>query len=72
MAKQANNTDPRLAAYASDADLASYFGVGRATIWRWTKSQGLPAPVKLSAQISRWRLADVRAWEHEQAASRKV
>jgi prophage regulatory protein len=59
---------PARAAYAADADLAAHFGVSRATIWRWpNENKGFPAPVKLSPQITRWRWADVQAWEAAQS-----
>lgn len=60
--------DPARNAYAADTDLAAHFGVSRATIWRWAnESNGFPAPVKLSPQVTRWRWADVQAWEAAQA-----
>ncbi len=62
MAKRAK-TDPARTAYAADTDLAAHFGVSRATIWRWVKTGDLPAPVKLSPQLTRWRWVDVQAWE---------
>jgi len=55
------------AAYVSDNDLAAHFGVNRATIWGWVNRNGFPAPVKLSPQLTRWKLADVEAWEAAQA-----
>lgn len=33
-----------------------------ATLWRKVKAQQFPAPVKLSAGITAWRVEDVRAW----------
>jgi prophage regulatory protein len=53
-------------AYVTDAALAAHFGVNRATIWGWVNRNGFPAPVKLSPQMTRWRLADVTAWEAAQ------
>jgi prophage regulatory protein len=50
-------------AYAADTDLAAHFRVSRATIRRWANERQFPAPVKLSPQITRWRWADVQAWE---------
>lgn len=57
------------AAYATDTDLAAHFGVNRATIWGWVNRNGFPAPVKLSPQMTRWRWADVEAWETAQVAT---
>ena len=44
--------------WASDRDLARYFSVSRATIWRWARDGRLPAPEKLSAGVTRWRWSD--------------
>ena len=59
--------------YLSVKDLAVRFGVSQPTIWYWTKigSCGFPKPIKLGAQITRWRLIDIETWEAERdAASR--
>lgn len=55
-------------AYATDSAVAAHFGVNRATIWGWVNRNGFPAPVKLSPQMTRWRWADVEAWEAAQSA----
>ena len=34
----------------------------RATLWRKVKAKEFPAPVKLSANVTAWRVEDVRAW----------
>lgn len=56
-------------AYATDTALAAHFGVNRATIWGWVNRNGFPAPVKLSPQMTRWRWAEVEAWEATQAVA---
>lgn len=33
-----------------------------ATLWRNVKAGTFPAPVKLSARVTGWRVEDVRAW----------
>lgn len=66
MAKRAK-TETGRTAYAADTNLATHFGVSRATIWRWANEGSFPAPVKLSPQITRWRWADVEAWEAQQS-----
>jgi prophage regulatory protein len=33
-----------------------------ATLWRKVAAGKFPAPVKLSARVTAWRVADVRAW----------
>lgn len=37
-----------------------------ATLWRKVKSKDLPAPVKLSARITAWRVQDIREWLQRQ------
>lgn len=32
------------------------------TLWRKVVAGKFPAPVKLSAQVTAWRVSDVRAW----------
>lgn len=49
--------------FLSDKDLAARWGVHRATPWEWLKQGRIPAPVKLSARCTRWKLADIEAWE---------
>lgn len=35
------------------------------TIWRWAREGRFPQPVKLGDNCTRWRLADLQAWEAE-------
>lgn len=49
--------------WASDTQLAQYFAVSRATIWRWAKEGRLPQPKKLAPGTTRWRMADIQAME---------
>lgn len=49
--------------YLSDKEAASFFGVSRATIWRWVQERGFPNPVRLSPGCTRWKLADIEAWD---------
>ena len=37
-----------------------------ATLWRKVKAGTFPAPVKLSAGVTAWRVEDVRAWMQAQ------
>jgi predicted DNA-binding transcriptional regulator AlpA len=39
-----------------------------ATLWRKVRAQTFPAPVKLSAGVTAWRVEDVRAWMESQPA----
>lgn len=49
--------------YTTDEILSDHFGVSKATIWRWVKSEDFPKPIKLSPQVTRWRWTEVTAWE---------
>lgn len=49
--------------YLSDTAIAQRFQVSRATVWRWIRSAAFPKPIKLSVGCTRWRLADIEAWE---------
>lgn len=69
MVKTSKNHSIFEARYVSDKDLASYFGVNRATIWSWVNRNSFPAPVKLSPQMTRWKWSDVEAWEAAQASA---
>lgn len=56
--------------YFQDAEVAHRYGVSRASIWRWVKSDPtFPKPVQLSAGCSRWRLSDLDAWEATKVAA---
>ena len=50
--------------YVSDKDLAARYQVDRLTIWRWNREQSeFPRVVKLTPGCSRWKLAEIEAWE---------
>lgn len=66
MPKQINPAIER-PAFVSDTVLAAHYGVDRATVWGWVKRNDFPKPVKLSPQMTRWRWADVEAWEAAKA-----
>lgn len=46
--------------WASDSQLANFFSVSRATVWRWAAAGRIPQPVKLSPGCTRWKLADIQ------------
>jgi predicted DNA-binding transcriptional regulator AlpA len=41
-----------------------------ATVWRKCKEGSFPKPVKISEQITAWRLGDIRAWGQDPAGYR--
>lgn len=50
--------------YLSDRDLAARWNVSRATPWDWAKNKpDFPKPIKLSERCTRWKLAEIEAWE---------
>lgn len=52
--------------YESDRGLAKRYKTSRATIWRWPVTRGFPAPVKLSPNVTRWKMSEVLDWESRQ------
>lgn len=56
--------------FLSAADLAAMFSVSRTTIWRWSQIGVLPAPLKNSTGITRWRQADIEACISEKGKAR--
>lgn len=38
------------------------------TVWRKVRSGNLPAPIKVSAGVTAWRVGDIRAWLKAPAA----
>lgn len=54
----ARNTDEE---HAQDAK-PGILPFSSSTLWRMVKAGKFPAPVKLSARVTAWRVEDVRAW----------
>ncbi|RUW72455.1 MULTISPECIES: AlpA family phage regulatory protein [unclassified Mesorhizobium] len=56
--------------YLTDVQAGERFAVDRTTIWRWTRTNpAFPKPVKVSAGSTRWRLADIEAFEATREAA---
>lgn len=52
--------------FVSDRQLAARWGVSRGTPWRWLKTDpDFPKPVTLSPGCTRWRAAEIEAWENQ-------
>jgi predicted DNA-binding transcriptional regulator AlpA len=53
--------------YLSDTDIAKRYNIARPTVWRWNREQpGFPPPIRLTPGCTRWKLADIEAWEQSQ------
>ena len=53
--------------FLSDKDLAERYSIHRVTPWRWVQAGKLPKPIKMNGS-TRWKLADIEAWEAKQEA----
>ncbi|MEQ8429819.1 MAG: AlpA family phage regulatory protein [Silicimonas sp.] len=60
------NTSPENL-YLSVDQVAQRFNVSKDTIWRWKRHGEFPKPVKLGGTTTRWRLAEIEAWEGQLA-----
>lgn len=50
--------------YLTVQQVADRFGVHKMTIWLWARERPeFPKPVKLSARTTRWKQADIQAFE---------
>lgn len=58
-----NETATQQPTYLTDRQAAARYSVSRNTVWRWAKDGTFPKPAQLSPQCTRWRLADLEAWE---------
>ena len=58
----------KLLPFFRDTEVANRYRVSRPTIWRWVKKSKFPKPIKLAGGSTRWRAADLEAWEHTQGS----
>lgn len=51
--------------WLSDKQVAARYSVSRITIWRWAREQiaGFPQPRKISANCTRWHVAELEAFD---------
>lgn len=63
------NTESATKTLLSDRDLAARWSVHRVTPWEWARQGRIPKPVKLSSRCTRWRVAEIEAWEAKQECS---
>jgi len=55
--------------YQTRQQVEKLIQVSRATIYRWTKEGNFPKPVKLGANMVRWKTSDIEAWLTEREAA---
>ncbi len=48
-------------------DFAAPLPFSAPTLWRKVKDKTFPAPVKLSARVTAWKVGEVRAWLRSRA-----
>lgn len=48
-------------------DAAAYLGIGRSTLYRLIESGALPRPIRLSSQVTGWRMSTLESFiaKHE-------
>jgi predicted DNA-binding transcriptional regulator AlpA len=63
-----NNQTQQTPAYLRLTDMRSRYRVSGSTIWNWCKTNDLPAPLKLGANTTVWKLADLLQWEASRAS----
>ena len=59
MAQYTTQAEDRL---ITDKEVAHLLGASRSWPWKLVRAGKFPAPVKLSARCTRWRLSVVREW----------
>lgn len=48
--------------------LLRFVPFSRATLWRRVRDRSFPAPIKISAGVTAWRVEEVRRWIVEQGS----
>jgi len=48
--------------YQTRHDLENLLKISPATIYRWIKEGNFPPPVRLGANMVRWKASDIEAW----------
>ena len=48
--------------YKTRHELEKLLKVSPATIYRWIKEGNFPKPVRLGANMVRWKISDIEAW----------
>ena len=45
-----------------ERELRTRLGISHTTIWRMLRDKRFPEPIRLSARIKAWRVADIECW----------
>jgi prophage regulatory protein len=45
----------------------TFIPISKSTLWRRVSAGTFPAPIKLSARVTAWRVEDVKRWIEQQA-----
>lgn len=54
--------------YLTVRQTANRLAVSVPTVWRWSRERpDFPKPYRLGPAATRWRLADLQAWEQQRA-----
>jgi prophage regulatory protein len=48
-------------------DVCAVTGLGKSTVWRMVKEGRFPTPHSISARVTAWKAADVKAWLESKA-----
>jgi prophage regulatory protein len=65
-----NSTDPDVLDWLEREAVRALTGLSDSGIYRGVRQGTFPAPVKLSANVSRWLRHEVLAWRDERIAAR--
>ncbi len=49
--------------YLTVNEVAARLNVSVSSVWRWRRDGSFPRAVRVGAGSTRWRLADIEAWE---------
>ena len=46
----------------SYADMQKFLKVSRSTVFRMAEAGEIPAPIRITAKTTRWRMSDIKRW----------
>jgi prophage regulatory protein len=51
--------------YLTVKELATRWGVGVSTIWRWAHEARIPSPIAIGPRATRWEISDIETYERD-------